>query len=136
MRQILSVSGLLALCGPAAVVAQSAAGADPRPILDAIRAVESSNNPAPPDGDGGRSIGPYQIMRGYWRDAGVPGRYEWCRNRWYAERVVLAYWRRHCPAALAAGDWQTCSRIHNGGPGGSRKTATIGYWARVRKHLR
>lgn len=136
MRHVLSFSGLMVAAGHAVIVVPSAMAADPRPILDAIRAVESSNNPTPPDGDDGRSIGPYQIQRAYWRDSGVRGRYEWCRNRAYAERVVLAYWQRHCPAAMAAGDWQTCARIHNGGPSGARKTETIGYWARVRRHLR
>ena len=39
-------------------------------IIAALRMVESSGRDDPPDGDGGRSIGPYQIQRSYWQDAG------------------------------------------------------------------
>lgn len=86
-----------------------------------------------PDGDGGRSIGPFQIQRGYWADARVAGRYEDCRRADYARGVMVAYWRRYCPAAMADGDVQTLARVHNGGPAGSRRKTTIGYWMKVKK---
>lgn len=111
-----------------------------RPLFDAIRFVESGNRPNPPDGDGGRSIGPYQIMEAYHRDAygacGGLGGWQRCRERAYAERIMIRYWQRYCPEALAAGDWETLARVHNGGPRGHRKTATRAYWLKVRKALK
>jgi hypothetical protein len=106
-----------------------------RPLLDAIRQVESGGKADPGAGDGGRSIGPYQIQRAYWRDSGVPGSYRQVRNAAYAERVILAYWKRHVPQALSQADWSTLARVHNGGPAGHRKNATLPYWQRVRKVL-
>ncbi len=109
-----------------------------RPLLDAICEVETGEHPdaANAQGDGGRSLGPYQISRAYWRDSGVPGRYEWVRDQAYAERVMIAYWQRHCPSALARHDWQTLARVHNGGPNGAQKLQTISYWRRAREQLR
>lgn len=104
-------------------------------LLDAMEWVESNGNPAAV-GDGGRSIGPLQIQRAYWSDAGVPGRYDQVRDRAYARRVVRAWWRRHCPAALAAGDLERLARCHNGGPAGHRKPATRAYWGKVRAAMR
>lgn len=106
-------------------------------LLSAILVVESGGKPNTPDGDGGRSIGPYQIMRAYWEDSGVPGRYEQCRNRAYARRVVLAYWRRYEPRALAHGDWESLARCHNAGPNWRKKIkATDGYWRKVQAEIR
>lgn len=109
-------------------------------ILQAIRMVESGGNDAVGDGDGGRAIGPYQIHEVYWRDAtahdpGLGGNYQDCRGRAYAERVVAAYMERHAAAAWHTGDAQTIARVHNGGPYGAGKAATLGYWRRVRANL-
>jgi hypothetical protein len=109
----------------------------PRPIdglLRAIRSVESRGNDEAV-GDGGRAIGPYQIHYAYWKDSGVPGRWEQCRNRKYAEQVVQAYWRKYCRKALAAGDWQTLGMVHNGGPKGDANPATRGYWRKLRSAI-
>lgn len=109
-------------------------------ILAAIRHVESGDRDDVPDGDGGRAIGPYQIHRVYWEDAvraepALGGRYEDCRDRAYAERVVAAYMRKWAKAAWQAGCAQTIARVHNGGPGGAGKAATERYWQRVRARL-
>jgi len=111
---------------------------DMRSLLDAIREVETGNHPAPHSavGDGGRSLGPYQIGWRYWRDSGVAGQYQSVRNPTYAERVILAYWKRYCPAALARRDWQVLARIHNGGPTGHRDRDTLAYWRKVRDRMR
>ena len=111
---------------------------DLRHLLDAIRQVETGgeSDPANAVGDGGRSLGPYQITRAYWRDSGVPGQYQWVRNKAYAERVMIAYWQRHCPSALARHDWQTLARVHNGGPNGPWEWRTISYWRRAREQTR
>jgi len=109
-------------------------------ILDAIRFVESGDRDDVPDGDGGLAIGPYQIHRAYWQDAieaepGLGGDYEDCRARDYAERVIAAYMRRWAPGAWRAGDGEVVARVHNGGPRGDTKPATLGYWQRVRARL-
>ncbi len=104
-------------------------------LLTAIMMVESGGNPNAV-GDQGRSIGPYQIQRAYWQDSGVAGNYRMCRNKTYARRVVLAYWKRHCPRALASRDFKTLARIHNGGPSGHRNSATIRYWNKVQMHMK
>jgi hypothetical protein len=109
-------------------------------ILVAIREVESGSREDCPDGDGGRAIGPFQIHRRYWLDAvesdpSIGGRYEDCRDRAYAEKVVIAFLKRHAPAAWRAADAETMARIHNGGPKGASKEATRAYWVKVRKAL-
>ncbi|MBL8749483.1 MAG: hypothetical protein JNK78_10015 [Planctomycetes bacterium] len=109
-------------------------------ILDAIRFVESSGRERPPDGDGGKAIGPYQIWQIYWQDAiaaepSIGGSYEDCRDRDYAERVVAAYMRRWVPEAWNAGDAEVIARVHNGGPRGFENPKTDRYWDKVRSRL-
>ncbi len=113
-----------------------------RALLDAIRWVESRDRPDSevPDGDDGLAIGPYQIHEVYWRDArafdaSLGGSYQDCRDRRYAERVIDAYMRRHAAKAWAMGDGERVARVHNGGPLGHRKRATLGYWRQVRNRL-
>lgn len=101
-------------------------------FFDALWQVESSRRLTPPDGDDGRSIGPYQIQYPYWKDSGVPGDYYDCRGKEYSERVMLKYWARWCNDALGSGDWQTLAMIHNGGPTGDEKDSTLGYWGLVK----
>ena len=110
---------------------------DQRSLLDAIRQVETGGhaNPKNAKGDGGRSLGPYQISKAYWKDSGVPGRYQMVRSTFYAERVMIGYWKRYCPRALAKRDWQTLARIHNGGPKGTSNRRTLPYWRRVQAKL-
>ena len=124
---------LTGLC--ATLLSVSSARADLGPLFDALREVESGGDPNAV-GDGGRSIGPYQIQWAYWKDSGVPGSYRQVRDRRYAERVMIAYWKRYCPDALARADYKTLARIHNGGPAGNRKPATLPYWRKVLKELR
>jgi hypothetical protein len=113
---------------------QMPAGFDPRPILDAIRQVETGGHrdPANAVGDGGKAIGPYQIWATFWADAvehdpslvANGETHQSVRNAAYAERVVMAYWSRYAPSW----DAQTLSRIHNGGPKGHRRKATLNAW--------
>ncbi len=107
-----------------------------RPLLNAIWMVEASGRLHPPDGDGGKAIGPYQISKAYWTDAtrfdpALGGQYEDCRNKAYAEQVVLAYWRRYLPH----GSDEDRARVHNGGPQGHRKESTLKYWRKVQAEL-
>lgn len=123
---------LLILASPAA------AKNDLRSLFDAIRKVETGGHvdPGSASGDGGRSLGPYQISRAYWKDSGVAGRYEMVRSRSYAERVMIAYWKRYSPRSLKRCDSQTLARIHNGGPKGATRGSTRSYWLRVRSELK
>ena len=128
---------IMGMLMPLVLGAVSPGAVNVRDVLDAIREVETGThaNPARAVGDGGRSLGPYQISRAYWRDSGVPGRYEQVRNAAYAERVIMAYWRRHCASALKRVDAMTLARTHNGGPDGSSQRHTRSYWLRVRREL-
>jgi len=111
-----------------------------RDFFDAIRRVETGGMPDQGRyavGDNGKSIGPYQIQRAYWQDARMKdGRYGDClADHVYSERTMRAYFQRYAPKALAAGDWETLARIHNGGPKGHTKKATEAYWLKVKKEM-
>ena len=113
---------------------------DTRVFLDAIRRVETGGLPNAGKGavgDKGASIGPYQIQRAYHADARMKaGKYEDCStDATYAEQTMLAYFARYAPKALESKDWETLARVHNGGPKGHTKKATIGYWAKVQKEM-
>ena len=120
---------------------QMPANFDARPVLDAIRQVETGGHgdPANAVGDNGAALGPYQIHQVYWADAvqhdpslvANGETYQSVRNAAYAERVILAYWSRYAKSW----DAQTLSRIHNGGPKGHVRKATLGYWAKVKAAL-
>ncbi len=117
------------------------AGFNAAPILDAIEAVETGGHPNPSNavGDQGRALGPMQIHRVYWQDAVEHDKslvangetYDSVRNRAYARRVVMAYWSRYAKSW----DSETLARVHNGGPKGHTKRATLGYWAKVKAKL-
>ena len=117
------------------------AGFNPTPILDAIEKVETGGqcDPANAVGDQGRALGPFQIHRVYWADAVEHDKslvangetYDSVRDRAYARRVVMAYWSRYAKSW----DAQTLARIHNGGPKGHVRKATLGYWAKVKAKL-
>jgi Destabilase len=107
-------------------------------IQDAIRTVETRGAPnsgRDTGGDGGRAIGPFQIHFAYWKDAGLPGQYEDCRDLDYARRVVLAYWRRYCPKALLEHEAEALARTHNGGPAGAKHDSTLRFWKKVQVEL-
>lgn len=125
---------LLALCLPVSA-ADEKTPVRLAPFFYALRAVETGGRSGAILGDDGEALGPYQIHRAYWQDSKVAGRYEQCADEAYARRVVLAYLTRYAPAAVQAGDFETLARIHNGGPRGARKAATLAYWRKVEKHL-
>jgi len=110
-----------------------------RALLDAIRQVESGGDDRAV-GDGGNAIGAYQIWRAYHQDAtewvkALAGPWADCYSRIHAERIVVAYWHRYARAALRDGDNEVLARIHNGGPRGHTKQATLGYWTKVQRQL-
>lgn len=115
---------LLALCA-------TAQATPPDSFFRALHIVETSGRTGPILGDQGRALGPLQIHRAYHADARIGGDYARCADLDYSRRVVSAYLQRYAPAAWAAGDVTTLARIHNGGPRGDRKTATLAYAAKV-----
>lgn len=101
-------------------------------LFAAIRQVESGGDDRAV-GDGGRSRGPYQIGRAYWRDGGGnPADYDrlvWGRAA--CEQIMLRYWQRYG----ATTDEQR-ARMHNGGPRGMKIGATVKYWQRIQTELK
>jgi hypothetical protein len=112
-------------------LAATAQAAPPDSFFRALHIVETSGKRGPILGDGGRALGPLQIHRGYHADARIGGDYARCADLDYSKRVVSAYLQRYAPQAWAAGDVTTLARIHNGGPRGDKKQATIGYGNKV-----
>jgi hypothetical protein len=111
-----------------------------RPLLNALAIVESNNSDAAV-GDNGRAIGRYQIWEIYWRDAVafapyLKGEYQDVRSKDYAERIITAYLLRYARDAVECKDFERLARIHNGGPKGYKKKATLKYWNRVEENIR
>jgi hypothetical protein len=113
----------------------SACVGGPLPVkfIQAVHQVETGGRLGPILGDAGRALGPFQIHRSYWKDSGLPGRYEDCANYEYAVKVMTAVLNRYAPKAVASQDLKTLARVHNGGPQGAKRTATLKYWERVRR---
>lgn len=121
---------LLALASLATVNA-----APPESFWRALHHVETSGRLGPIPGDyvNGKpqALGPLQIHRVYWQDSGVPGTYSQCADLAYSRRVVSAYLQRYARNAWNRGDVATLARIHNGGPMGHKKRATLSYARKV-----
>lgn len=103
-------------------------------LLDAIKQVESGGRDI--DGDGGAAIGPYQIHRAYWQDAvrinpSIGGSYSDCHGEAYARIVVKTYLGHYGRGKST----ESMARIHNGGPKGHLRSATIKYWTKIEKEL-
>ena len=114
-------------------LAATAHAAPPESFFRALHLVETSGRHGPILGDNGRSLGPLQISRAYFIDSRIGGTYEQVVDLGFARRVVSAYLKRYAPKAWAAGDVVTLARVHNGGPAGARKAATVNYGAKVQR---
>jgi hypothetical protein len=114
-------------------LALTAQAAPPDSFFRALHIVETGGRRGAILGDNGKALGPLQIHRAYHADAQIGGDYSRCADLEYSKRVVTAYLKRYAPAAWAAGDVETLARVHNGGPAGHRKTATISYANKVMK---
>jgi hypothetical protein len=103
-------------------------------LLDAIGHVESRSNPHAV-GDHGRAAGTYQIHRRYWQDGtrilGVDWPYRDVRDSQKARQVVRAYLSHYGKGKTLL----DLARIHNGGPQGHEKRATLGYARRIEAAL-
>lgn len=125
-------------------------------VLEALRVCETGGQPRQglgAVGDGGKSVGPFQIGVLYYRDAtardypeapvgGIA--YEDLRDdRWASEAIVLAYMRRWAPeefrrledGTATLEDAERVARLHNGGPTLSKTSATDGYAEKFRAYL-
>jgi len=99
-------------------------------LLDAIARIESRCDPNAV-GDGGRALGAYQIHRVYWQDGtellGVDWPYRDATDSKKARRVVKAYLLHYGKGKSLI----EMARIHNGGPRGHERKATVGYVRRI-----
>eukprot|EP01084_Bolivina_argentea_P066531 121275_1 len=106
----------------------------------ALHIQESSGALKSKAGDDGKAIGPYQIWKPYFTDSKAAGKYpDIVEKVEGAKPVVDGYMKRH-----AKNDWsdsmtidqvKKCARIHNGGPRGHTKQATVDYWNSFKTHL-
>jgi len=112
-------------------LAATAQAAPPASFFRALHIVETSGRTGAILGDGGKALGPLQIHRAYHADSRVAGDYSRVADLDYSKRVVSAYLQRYAPQSWAAGDVTTLARIHNGGPRGATKQATVNYAAKV-----
>ena len=119
----------------ALLLALPAYSAPPESFWRALHHVETSGRLGPIRGDfvngSPRALGPLQIHRAYWQDSGVPGTYSQCADLAYSRRVVTAYLKRYAKSAWDAGRVDVLARVHNGGPMGGRKKATLAYARKV-----
>jgi hypothetical protein len=159
-RSFLAIS-LSALALPA--LAGKDPNYDPMPeFLYAIAVVESNVGAYTLFNDGGSlAYGPFCIHETYWRDAvnfdpslrvrknkpttiwNCYGRKEYSPEGGYqySAKVIDAYMRKYAALAYYAdpvtayNKWQVMARVHNGGPKGNSKAATLPYWEKVKKVL-
>jgi len=104
-------------------------------LISALMIVESSNNDLA-IGDQGRAIGCLQIHKAVVLDVnritGSHYRHQDMTNRVAARAVCQAYLTHYGRGATT----EQLARRWNGGPTGDRKTATVAYWAKVKKELK
>jgi soluble lytic murein transglycosylase-like protein len=92
-------------------------------------------------GDGGKAYGCLQLHASYVADAAEYAGKDWNHNdafdRETAIDIVLAYMSRYAtPARLGRSvTAEDIARIHNGGPNGYKKPATVAYWNKVKAVL-
>lgn len=104
-------------------------------LLAALIAVESGGNDRA-IGDNGRAIGPLQIHAAVVEDVnrihGTRYTHAQMHDRAKAARVCVLYIEHYAPGASP----EMQARVWNGGPRGSQRTSTVGYWVRVRKAMK
>jgi len=113
-------------------------------LLAAIALIES-NNQSTAAGDGGKAAGVYQLHPVYVNDVNriIGSRKYTLADRFDTQKsaemavIYLSYWGRRCGAwpISSVDDAVTLGRIHNGGPRGYEKEATVKYAAKLREVL-
>lgn len=110
-------------------------------LILALIAVESGGDPNA-IGDGGDAFGILQIHSAYVQDAAEYAKVDWTHEDAFdpekAKEIFLAYMKRYArdprrPEGMSREEF--IARIHNGGPNGFKKAATVPYWEKVRRHL-
>jgi len=117
-------------------LACSLQAAPPESFWKALHKVETNGRVGAIRGDKGAALGPYQIHRVYWKDSRVKGNYSQCANLAYSRKVATAYLKRYAPKSWASGNCQVLARVHNGGPRGYRKSATLKYWRKIQEAMK
>jgi soluble lytic murein transglycosylase-like protein len=109
-------------------------------LIFALIAVESNGNDRA-IGDNGLAYGCLQLHAAYVKDAAEYAKKDWTHqdafDRETSIDIVLAYMSRYATEArlgrpVTAED---IARIHNGGPNGYKKEATVKYWKKVEAQL-
>ena len=103
-------------------------------LIPALERVESGGR-ADAIGDSGRAVGILQIWPEYVQDVNrisgkayrLPDRYIPAKSREMARIYLMHYGKNKTMEQTA--------RIHNGGPNGYKKPATLKYWAKVKREL-
>ena len=110
-------------------------------LLDAICKVESNGDCSKVGKVG--ELGCYQIRECYWIDAlehdpSIGGIYEDVLDEEYSQKIILAYWDRYATMKRLGRipTDEDRARIHNGGPNGYKKSATVKYWNKIQNELR
>jgi len=104
-----------------------------------LATVESGGDPSA-IGDGGRSVGLYQISKLYVDDVNrIAGtcyiyddRFDQVKSRKMVEIYLTHYGRRYTRLTGCAVTFDVLAAIHNGGPDGWRKHSTLKYRQKVR----
>ena len=114
----------------------------PSKLLDAIAVVESDNK-VDAIGDGGKSVGAYQIGRLYIDDVnaiyGTNYKYSDRTNPKLSREITIKYLTHYGKIYTRKTKKQPTAevyaRIHNGGPNGWKKKSTIKYWRKINNVL-
>ena len=104
-------------------------------LLDAIRQIESSGGKFNV-GDNGKAIGPYQLHKIYVDDVNriYKTRYTYEDRKDEAKsRQMVTLYLAHYGKGLSQ---VQMSRIHNGGPRGHKKQATLKYAQKIEREMR
>lgn len=95
----------------------------------------------PPDGDGGRAVGPLQthaavvhdVNRIYGTNYTLADRRDPAMSRTMAAMYLTYYGEQYQRTTGRAPTAEVYARIWNGGPTGYKKKATLKYWKKVQK---
>lgn len=111
-------------------------------FYEALRAVESSGR-VEAVGDGGKAVGLYQIHPEYVEDVNrISGKKYKLEDRCDPEKsleMVKIYLSHYCKRyerlTGKRATFQVAARIHNGGPNGWKKPATLKYWKKIQQEI-
>ena len=117
-------------------------------LLNAIKNVESSGNSSAV-GDNGKAVGAYQIHKVYVDDVnnilknrGLKTRFKYTdrfndkKSRIMTCIYLLHYGKVYERKTEKKANLEVLAKIHNGGPSGWKKQATVKYWHKVKKRLK